>query len=199
MQIRNGVEVLDSPVILTPSIENGTMTGTTISGGTATPSVLGSPEKTPVNAVAANGVVTFTGTPVADETITIGSQVFTFVAARSGAGSFEITINADNATQGDNLVAALADVSNVTGVNSTGAVTITAATKGVSGNLIVLSTSATGAAVTGVTDGKLDGGVDGTTGIANETCTDASYLYHCVAANGITGTNWRRIELGSAY
>lgn len=45
----------------------------------------------------------------------------------------------------------------------------------------------------------LSGGVDGTVGLANETCADASYLYHCVAANTISGANWRKISLGTAY
>lgn len=45
----------------------------------------------------------------------------------------------------------------------------------------------------------LSGGIDGTVGAANETCADASYIYHCVATNTTAGQNWRRITLGSAY
>lgn len=156
------------------------------------------PSGTPVNAVAANGVVTFSGTPVADETLTVGSDVYTFKASRSGP--FEITINANNTTQGDNLVTALtADTTEVTASNSSGAVTITAATKGTVGNSIVLSESATGTAVTGVTGGKLDGGVDGTVGEALELRVDSSYLYVATATNTIADANWRRIALGSVY
>ena len=166
----------------------------------ADPTILQIAEKTPVNGVAASGVVTFTGTPVADEHLVIGTQTFHFVAARAGAGSFEITISANNTTQADNMKAAVnADVSNVTVDNIAGVATVTAAVKGTSGNLIVLSTNATGTAVSSVTAGKLDGGINGTVGVANETCTDATYLYHAIAANTIADSNWRRVALGTAY
>ncbi len=45
----------------------------------------------------------------------------------------------------------------------------------------------------------LSGGVDGTVGVANETCVDATYIYHCIATNTIADANWRRVALGSAY
>lgn len=161
-------------------------------------SMLNLVQKTPVNAVAASGVVTFSGTPVANEKLTIGTQEFTFKATRAVA--FEITINANNTTQGDNLVTAItADLTNVTAVNSTGTVTITAAVKGAAGNNIALSEAATGTAVSSVTGGKLDGGIDGTVGAANELCTDDTYLYVALAANTVADNNWRRIALGSVY
>lgn len=158
------------------------------------------PETTPVNAVAANGIVTFTGTPVANETLTIGTQVYTFKATRAVAG--EVTINANNTTQGDNLVTAItADQPEVTAVNAAGAVTITAATKGVAGNLIVLSEAATGTAVTGVTAGKLDGGVDGTVGTKNQVLFDvvsgAGYIFVCIDNNGISDANWRKSQINT--
>lgn len=153
------------------------------------------PEGTPVNAAAASGSVVFSGTPVADETLTIGDNVYTFKASRSGA--YEITINADNTTQGDNLVTALtADDPSVVGVNTTGTVAITAATKGAAGNDIALATDATGTAVSGA---NLTGGVDGTVGLDNQLYVDSSYLYVCLGDNAITDTNWRRIALGTAY
>jgi hypothetical protein len=134
------------------------------------------------------------------ESIMIGTQEFIFVTARSGAGSFEITVNANNTTQAANLVAAiLADVTNVTAANTDGVVTVTAAIKGTAGNLIALSETATGCAVSSVTSGKLDGGINGTEGLANEICANASYLYHCLAINTIADANWRRIALGSVY
>jgi phage tail sheath gpL-like len=171
-----------------------------ITGGSVAPSILAVYEKTPVNAVAASGVVTFTGTPVAGELLTIGAQSFVFAAARTGIGSFEITINANNTTQAANAKAAInADVVNVTSDNVDGVLTVTAAVKGTSGNVIVLSTNATGTAVSSVSDGKLDGGVNGTVGVANETCCDGSYLYHAIAVNDVTGTNWRRVTLGAVY
>ncbi|MFZ2406571.1 MAG: hypothetical protein WAW41_15670, partial [Methylobacter sp.] len=45
----------------------------------------------------------------------------------------------------------------------------------------------------------LSGSVDGTVGVANETCVDATYIYHCIATNTVADTNWRRVALGSAY
>lgn len=45
----------------------------------------------------------------------------------------------------------------------------------------------------------LSGGVDGTPGDERTIFMDSSYLYICIAANDVTGKNWRRISLGSAY
>jgi len=164
----------------------------------STPALLILPEKTPVNAVAASGVVTFDGTPVADETLTIGTQEFLFKA--SGSAAYQITISADNTTQAGNLVTAITtDLTNVTAVNTLGVVTVTAVVKGVAGNLIDLSEAATGTAVSSVTGGKIDGGIDGTVGVANETCADGTYIYHTPVANGISGNSWRQIALGDLY
>lgn len=70
--------------------------------------------------------------------------------------------------------------------------------KGVIGNSTAIAESlADGSWAAGAT--ALSGGIDGTVGVANETCADGSYLYHCIAANSTAGTNWRRIDLGSAY
>jgi phage tail sheath gpL-like len=150
---------------------------------------------TPVNAEAADGTVIFSGTPVADESLTINGDVYLFKASRGGA--FEITIDANNTTQGDNLVTAItADATAYVGVNAAGTVTITAATKGAAGNDITLATDATGTAVSGT---NLTGGVDGTVGSSGALYKDSSYLYVAVADNTVSGTNWRRIDLGTAY
>jgi hypothetical protein len=45
----------------------------------------------------------------------------------------------------------------------------------------------------------LTNGSDGTVGAQWQTYVDATYLYVCIAENTVTGTNWRRIALGSAY
>jgi len=75
---------------------------------------------------------------------------------------------------------------------------VTAKTKGESGNSIAIAKTVANA--TWADDATaLSGGIDGTVGVANETCADGSYLYHCIATNTIADANWRRIDLGSAY
>jgi len=86
-----------------------------------------------------------------------------------------------------------------TAVKATSAtMTCTNKVKGVIGNSTVIGKSGTNLAWAGSAE-LLSGGVNGTVGVANETCADASYIYHCIEQNSITGTNWRRISLGSAY
>lgn len=157
------------------------------------------PEVTPVNAVAATGTITITGTPVANETFVVGAQTFTFKASRNVAG--EVTISAVNTDQAHNITVAIAaDITNVTSDHALGVVTLTAAVKGAAGNAIVLTKAATGVAVNGAgTLGGTVAGVDGTVGFENELRADASYLYHATAVNTVADTNWRRVSLGTAY
>jgi len=162
--------------------------------------LLTSPDKTPVNVVAAQGIITMGGIAVADETFVIGTQTFTWKAARSGTG--EVTIGADAPAAVTNIVTAItADITNVTAVDGSGdTVDLTAATKGVAGNAIILTEDSTNMTVDG--SGTLGGavaGVDGTIGVANEIASDATYLYVCLAANTIADANWRRIAVGSVY
>jgi len=158
------------------------------------------PEKTPVNAVASQGTITMSGIATADETFAVGAQTFTWKALRSIAG--EVTIGADAPAAVTNIVTAItADLATVTAVDGTGdTVVITAVTKGVSGDSIVLTEASTNMAVDGTgTLGATTAGVNGTVGLANEIAADGTYLYHCIAQNSISGANWRRIALGSAY
>jgi hypothetical protein len=134
------------------------------------------------------------------ESLTVGTDEFIFVTSRTGAGSKEITVSTNTTTMAENTVAAInADSTVATAANTGAAVTVTAAVKGAAGNLIALTKVATATTITNVTSNKLKLGIDGTVGVANETCADASYLYHCVAANTVSGTNWRRVALGTAY
>jgi len=119
---------------------------------------------TPVSVVTrATGNVTFGGLPVADETVTINGEVYTFKAARAAA--FEVTIGADAEATADNLLAAINLDGNGT-YNPTdagvGVVTITAAAPGVAGNAVTLAESATNTTVSGAT---LTGGVDAVIGV----------------------------------
>jgi len=83
---------------------------------------------------------------------------------------------------------------------SASTMTATAKIKGTSGNSIVIAetlASVTSVWLAGAV--KLSSGIDGTVGVANETCADGTYMYHCPAANAISGTGWRRMTLGSTY
>lgn len=158
------------------------------------------PESTPVNAVAAVGTITMSGIATANETFVIDTQTFTWKASRSGTG--EVTIGADAAAAVTNIVTAVtADLESVAATDGEGnTVVVTAVVKGTSGNSIVFTEDSTNMAVDGT--GELGGtvsGVDGTVGSANEIRCDGSYLYVAVAANTVADTNWRRIDLGSAY
>lgn len=78
--------------------------------------------------------------------------------------------------------------------------TVTAKVKGVAGNAIALAETLANAGSKWTGDAVfLSGGVDGTVGVKGAMFVDATYLYYLLAANTITGTNWRRIALGSAY
>ena len=171
-----------------------TITGLVTVGG------ISIPESTPVNAVAAQGTITMSGIATANETFVISTQTFTWKAARSGAG--EVTIGANAPAAVTNIVTAItADLATVTAVDGAGdTVVVTAVTKGTSGNAIVFTEASTNMAVNGTgTLGATTAGVDGTVGSVNEVRFDGTYLYHAVAANTISGANWRRIALGSAY
>ena len=158
------------------------------------------PEGTPVNAVAARGTITMSGIATAEQTFIVGTQTFTWKAAREAAGQVTVGVSASEAVT--NIVTAItADLATVAAVDGDGdTVVITAATKGVSGNAIDFTEDSTNMAVDGT--GHLGGtiaGVDGTIGAVNELRADATYLYHAISANTIADANWRRIALGAVY
>jgi len=158
------------------------------------------PEKTPVNAVASEGLIAMSGVASADSTFAIDSFTFTWKSTRNVTSEVTIGDNADSAVT--NIVTAVtADMSTVTAAyTSSSTATITAVTKGVSGNAIVFTEDSTNMAVDGAgTLGTTTAGVDGTIGLANETCADGTNLYHCITTNTIADNNWRLISLGSAY
>lgn len=72
----------------------------------------------------------------------------------------------------------------------------TAKVKGVAGNSIPIANTVTNASWAGGAT-ALSGGIDGTVGVANETCADGSYIYHAIAANTIADANWRKITLNA--
>lgn len=148
---------------------------------------------TPVNAVAASGILTISDTPVADETININGITYTLVAERSATG--EITIDADNAVQVTNIIAAVTlDDDEITATDGTGdTVNIVYNTKGVIGNSAALTSDATGIAVNG--EGYLFGGIDGTIGTIGERyiSDDMTTKYTAMKDNTIADANWRKV------
>ena len=169
-------------------------------------------EKTPVNAVAGAGTLTVTGggSQIADtDTVTIDTKVYTFktdltptegevLRGVSDTAALLNLLNAINHTGTPDTDYKCAAVHPTVTGTSSGALTFvgTAKTKGVVGNAI--ATDSSGAEISwGDTD--LVGGIDGTGGVANETCADGSYIYHTPVANGISGNSWRQIALGDLY
>ena len=170
-------------------------------------------EKTPVNAVAASKALTTDNTELTDgDTVTIGTTVYRFKDTMAAAydvkrhgttadTTMENLIKAINATGTagvEYFAGTLIHPTVSAGTLAAHAFTATAKTKGVAGNSIAIAEASThlswaaGAVF-------LSGGIDGTVGVANETCADASYLYHCLATNTIADANWRRFTVGSVY
>lgn len=158
------------------------------------------------------------GVTTAGATITINGRVYTFVDALSETAAdaiidqvlyggseavaldnLKVAINA-GATAGTNYSTGTVVNADVTaGTNTNTTQVITAKVKGVIGDLITTTETLANTVWDAVTLGTEVAGVDGTVGLLNETCVDASYFYHAIAANAIADTNWRRITLGSAY
>lgn len=109
-----------------------------------------------IPAVKATGSVTFSGLPVADETVTINGQAYVFKAA--AAGPLEVTIGADADGTAANFAAKVnANSIVVTAANVGGVVTLTAISAGAGGDAITLAEAATNTVVSGAT---MTGGVD---------------------------------------
>jgi len=177
------------------------------------PEVFIIPEGTPVNAVASVGKITSDATAPSDtDTVTIDTKVYTFKTALTPVEG-EVLIGISAATALDNLAAAINHTGTagtdyscaavhptvVATTNTDTTQLIAAKVKGVAGDLIALKESSDHLAVDADKLGAQVAGVDGTVGAANETYADASYIYHAISANTIADTNWRRVELGSAY
>jgi hypothetical protein len=176
------------------------------------PTLLCLAEKTPVNAVAASKVLTFTGNAEDGETVSIGGQSYKFQGESAQAAN-DVLIGLNAEASIDNLVAAIngddgegttygtgtvAHESVTAAKEDTDKLVVTAKTKGESGNSIAIAKTVANA--TWADDATaLSGGIDGTVGVANETCADGSYLYHCIATNTVADANWRKITLGTAF
>lgn len=166
---------------------------------------------TPVNAVNATVVLTSDNTNVSDgDTVTVGSQVYRFKNTIAQINDVLIGADADasltnlkkaingEAGAGTNYYTGTPVNTNVScGVVSSHTVTLTALTAGTAANSIATTETSSHLSFATAT---LLGGVDGTVALtAFEMYADASYLYIASAANTVSGKNWRRIALGSAY
>jgi hypothetical protein len=158
---------------------------------------------TPVCAAKATGTLSMATKPTADDTVTIGSNVYTFVATPAAAG--DVALGAAVANSQANLVTAINDGDDYNDPHPT----FVAAD--FSSDEMVITAKEVGTAANGVateetfTDGTdawaaatTSGGVVGTPGSPGDQLIDASYLYICVEPDTVAG-NWRRISLGSAY
>lgn len=167
---------------------------------------------TPVNAVAATGSIGTDGTnPANNNTLTIGSTVYTFktgltpvdgevligAAADDTAVNLAHAINATGGTPGTDyqVAAAHPTVSASTSISSN-RFTVTALAKGIAGN-VALAKVGTHVSINAKT--ALEGGINGTVGSAWTMAADTAYLYMAIADNTVADTNWRRVALGSAY
>jgi hypothetical protein len=126
----------------------------------------------------------------AADTVLVGASasdtIDNLIAAINGAAGEGSTYGTGTAVH--------ADVAAAAGAGDT--MTITAKTRGAAGNAIATTENDSN---TSWGDTTLLGGVNGTLGDQWDIKVDASYLYVCVAANGVTGQNWRRVSLGTAY
>lgn len=113
----------------------------------------------PVAPAQATGTLTFAGNAVADETVTIGSTVYTWKAAAGSA--LEVTIGANAAASIVNLAAKITSNQTNVIVSATTATTvvITATSPGTAGNAIATTETMTNASWGAAT---LTGGLNGT-------------------------------------
>lgn len=163
-------------------------------------------------AAAAARVLTLTGLPLADETVTIGARVYTFKAALSGAN--QVLIGADASASIDNLIAAINGAAGAGTIYGTGTVAhadvtasagagdtmnATAKAKGTAGNAIASTETLTNGSWAGAT---LTGGVNPTAGeftaelvdVANDEATNITAT--AISANEVLFENWRADTFG---
>lgn len=155
---------------------------------------------TPTNGVKATATLSLATQPTADDTITIGTTVYTFVAAGTAAAAGEVNLGANIAATKPLLVAAInGDALNdahpdvVAGDFAGDDMVITAKLHGTAANSIVTTTD--------LTDGTDDfgaatmsGGVAGTAGEAGEMLVDDSNIYLCMSDDSAASPSvWRKV------
>jgi hypothetical protein len=129
------------------------------------------------------------------------AETFTALTNIFGGGYLSSGANCSAANSASHLLAA---------INASGTEPVTASDGG--SNKVELTADVAGAAANSINVGEtmvnaaftavithLVGGVNGTVGSVAKPLVDSTYLYICVADNTVSGKNWRRIALGSAF
>jgi len=138
------------------------------------------------------------GTLAGGESAQAANDVLIGLNAEASIDNLVAAINGDDGEGTTYGTGTVAHESVTAAKEDTDKLVVTAKTKGESGNSIAIAKTVANA--TWADDATaLSGGIDGTVGVANETCADGSYLYHCIATNTIADANWRKITLGTAF
>lgn len=133
-----------------------------VSNATGNPFFVAVGSAAPSAGVQASGTITFTGLPIADETVTVNGQVYVFKV--SAGSALQVTIGADGPGTATNLGLKINSNSTTTTASvSAGVVTVYALAAGSAGNAVTLTEAATNTAVSG--SGTLAGGVDAQVGM----------------------------------
>ena len=162
---------------------------------------------TPVNGVKSAGTLTVAVQPLAGDTFTIGTKVYTFVTDETAATDGQVDVGADLADAKVQIVAAINGTDHNTAsafvtaaAFATNDCVVTAITGGVAGDLIATTETFdnVGNIFDAVTLGTTTAGVDGTGGTEGEALIDASYLYYCTAEdNTFNNANWVRAAVST--
>ena len=159
----------------------------------------------PVNAVEAQGLVTFTDDVTQGELLVIGADTYEVDIDAAGVteGNIPITLASGAITQEDSgtalttamVASGTEDIS--AGDVGDGTVTLTADVAGVSGNLTALLATGAHVAVDAAFMGNTVIGVDGTVGVKNQILMTTSALYFASLTNTVADANWRKIAFTS--
>ena len=140
-----------------------------------------------IGGTAANSIAT-------TETFTAVTNIF--AAATLGSGTNCTKANAKTAIIAAITASDTQDVGATAGAGDD--INLAADVAGADGNLITLAETMANGAFAGAAT-TLSGGVNGTISSGPKAYIDDTYLYVTKVANSVSGKNWRRISVGSAY
>jgi len=175
-------------------------TSPTITGGTITPATLILPTGTPVSPVQATGTLTFIGVVSDTETVVIGDDTYEFdtdAEATITEGNIRVDVSggATASAAVTALVAAItaSDTQGVGGADGDGdTVVLTADTAGTAANAIATTTTCANASFGAAT---LEGGVNGTVGVAGQVLYDGSNIYVSTDTSTVAVSHWESVGI----